>query len=46
MVGSPGLMVMGGDSCSKGRGFVSRRLKLDGHNIFSHIFVVRIVMFV
>ena len=44
--GSPGLVVMGGDSCSKGRGFESRRRILDGHNIFSHIFVVKIVMFV
>ena len=43
---SPGLVVMGGDSCSKGRGFESRRRILDGHNIFSHIFVVKIVMFV
>jgi len=39
-------MVMGGDSCSEGRGFVSQCHILDGHNIFSHIFVVRIVMFV
>ena len=44
--GSPGLVVMGGDSCSEGRGFESRRRILDGHNIFSHTFVVRIVMFV
>ena len=29
--GSPGLVVMGDDSCSKGRGFESRRRKLDGH---------------
>ena len=29
--GSPGLMVMGGDSCSKGRGFESRHHILDGH---------------
>ena len=40
--GSPGLMVMGGDSCSKGRGFESRHHILDGH--FSHLFVVKIVM--
>ena len=33
---------MVGDSCSKGRGFESRRRKLDGH--FSHLFVVKIVM--
>ena len=43
---SPGLMVMGGVSCSEGRGFESRRLILDGHSIFPHIFVVRIVVFV
>ena len=42
---SPGLVVMGGDACSKGRGFKSRNQILDGHNIFSHIFVVRIVIF-
>ena len=40
--GSPGLVVMGGDSRSKGRGFESRHRILDGH--FSHI--VKIVMFV
>ena len=33
---------MGGDSCSEGRGFESRHCILDGHHIFSHIFVVRI----
>ena len=44
--GSPGAVVMGGDSCSEGRGFKSGYHKLDGHNIFPHIFVVRIVMFV
>ena len=44
--GSPGLVLLGGDSCSKGRGFESRHRKLDGLNIFSRIFVVRIVMFV
>ena len=42
--GSPGLVVLGEDSCSEGRGIKSRIL--DGHNIFSHIFVVKIVMFV
>ena len=41
---SPGLVVMGGDSSSEGRGFESLRRKLDGHNIFLLIFVVRIVM--
>ena len=39
-------MVMGGDLRSDGRGFESQRHILDGHNIFSNIFVVRIVMFV
>ena len=34
--GSPGLMVMGGDSCSKGCDFESWRQILDGHDIFSH----------
>ena len=29
--GSPGLVVMGGDSCSKGRQFESRHRILDGH---------------
>ena len=29
--GSPGLVVMGGDSCSEGRGFESQHHKLDGH---------------
>ena len=29
--GSPGLVVMGGDSCSKGREFESLRHILDGH---------------
>ena len=37
-------MVMGRDSRSKGRGFESRHRILDGH--FSHIVVVKIVMFV
>ena len=32
--GSPGLVVMGGDSRSKGRGFESWRRILDGHEIF------------
>ena len=44
--GSPGLVVMGGDLYSKGRGFESWRRILDGHNIFPLIFVVIIVMFV
>ena len=40
----PGLVVKGRDSRSKGRGFKSRHCILDGH--FSHIIVVKIVMFV
>ena len=32
--GSPGLVVMGGDSHSKDGGFESRRRILDGHDIF------------
>ena len=43
--GRPGLVVMGGDSWPEGRGFESQIcILLDGH--FSHIFVVKIVMFV
>ena len=34
--GSPGLLVMGGDSRSEGRGFKSQPRILDGY--FSHIF--------
>ena len=41
---SPGLMVMGRDSRSKGRGFESWHCILDGH--FSRIFVVKIVMMI
>ena len=44
--GSPGLVVMGGDSHSKGRGFKSQHRILDGLDIFSHWFVVKIVLFV
>ena len=33
---SPGLVVMGGDSCSEGCGFKSQRCILDGNDIFSH----------
>ena len=33
-------MVMGGDSCSKGREFESRHRILDGN--FSHLFVVKL----
>ena len=35
--GSPGLVVMGDDSCSKGHGFESQRRILDGHLEFFHI---------
>ena len=34
MGGSPGLVVMGEDSRSEGRGFKSWRHILDGHDIF------------
>ena len=34
--GSPGLVVMGGDSCSEGSGFEFRRRIKDGHDICSH----------
>ena len=37
--GSPGLVVVGGDSCSEGRGFNSQHCILDGQ--FSHPFVVK-----
>ena len=36
--GSPGLVVMGGDSCSKGREFESRHRILDGH-FFTYLFL-------
>ena len=32
--GSPGLVVMGDDSCSRGHGFKSQHCILDGHDIF------------
>ena len=45
--GSPGLVVMGGGSCPKGRGFEFQLCILDGHDIFTHLFVVKMVtMFV
>ena len=44
MGGSPGLVLMEGDSCSSGRGFEYQHHILDGH--FSRLFVVKIVMFV
>ena len=34
---SPGLVVMGDDSCSEGRGFKSRCRILDGHLEIFHI---------
>ena len=34
--GSPSLVVIGDDSCSRGCGFESRRRILDGHDSFSH----------
>ena len=40
--GRPGLVVMGGDSCSNGYEFESQCRVLNGH--FSHIFDVKIVM--
>ena len=40
---SPGLVVMEGDSCSKGRDFESRQHILDGH-FFTYLFVVKIGM--
>ena len=40
--GSPGLAVMGADSCTEGRGFECQHWM----DIFSHIFAVKIVMFV
>ena len=43
MAGSPGPVVMGGDSCSKGRGFESWTWILDG-DFFTYI--VKNVMFI
>ena len=40
--GNPGLVVIGGDSCSEGGGCKSRHRILNGY--FSHLFVVKIVM--
>ena len=39
-------MVMGGDSRSEGHGLESWCRIMDGHDIFSHLFVVKIVLFV
>ena len=38
---SPGLVVIGDDSCSRGCGFESRHHIQDGLDIFSHVFVVK-----
>ena len=42
MGGSPGLVVMGGDSCAKSREFESWHHIMDGH--FSHLFDIKIVI--
>ena len=39
-IGSSGVVVMGGDSCSKGCGFESQHHVLNGH--FSHLFDVKL----
>ena len=41
---TPGLVVMGGDSCPEGRVFESQHRWLDGH--FSHLIDVKVVKFV
>ena len=41
----PGLVVMGGDSCSNGRGFKSHHFKLDGY-FFTFICCKIVMMFV
>ena len=43
MLRSPGLVVIGGDTCFESRGFESQYRILDGH--YSHIFVRKIEMF-
>ena len=43
---SLGLMVMGDISCLRDCGFESRCRIQDGHDIFSHLFVIKIVLFV
>ena len=43
--GSPGLVVMGDNSCLKGRGFESRHRVLDGH-IFTLICCKHCILFV
>ena len=42
MDGSPGLVVMGGDSRSEGRGFEYQYHILDGHDIFHTNFFVKL----
>ena len=42
--GGPGLVVMGDNSYSRGRGFESRCNTVDGY--FSHLFFVKMVLFV
>ena len=44
-IGSPGLVVMGGDSCTEGRGFESQCCILDGH-FFTLICCKIVLMFV
>ena len=44
MGGSPGLVVMGGDSCSKGHEFKSRHRILDAHFSHRYVFEVKFVM--
>ena len=39
-------MVMGDNSCLRGGGFESQHCILDGHDMFSHLFFVKIVLFV
>ena len=41
--GSPGLVVMRGDTCSKGCEFESQHRILDGH-FFTYLFIVKFVM--
>ena len=41
---SPGLVVMGDSSCSRGHGFKSRRHILDGHDIFHIDLLKKIVL--
>ena len=43
---SPGQLVIGDISCLRGRGFESQHRILDGLDILTHLFVVKIVLFV